>query len=48
MAGLLSNIIEMIKPLDRETMAEPLWMATLVLIKVVSRWAMVYTFNGYG
>jgi len=48
MAGLLSSIIEMIKPLDREAMAEPLLMATLVLMPVVSRWTMVYTINGYG
>ena len=36
MAGLLSNIIEMIKPLDEEAMAEPLLMVTLVLMPVVS------------
>ena len=47
MAGLLSSIIGVIKPLDRGVMAEPLLMVTPVLIKVVSRWAMVYTFNGY-
>ena len=48
MAELLSSIIGVKKPLDRGVMAEPLLMVTPVLIKVVSRWAMVYTINGYG
>ncbi len=48
MAGLLSSIIGVIKPPDREAMAEPLLMAPLMLMSVVNRWAMVYTINGYG
>ncbi len=48
MTRLLSSIIGVIKPLDRQAMAEALLMATLVLMPVVSRWAMVYIINGYG
>jgi len=47
MAGLLSSIIGVIKPLDKGVMAEPLLIVTPVLIKIVNRWAMVYTTNGY-
>jgi len=41
-------LLLLVKCVSLNSMTEPLLMVTPVLIKVVSRWTIVYTINGYG